>query len=364
MNQSIIYIYPSFSTFIQKDIDILSKKYKVITPKHNWTDKKFIPLRFLQQFYFLCKNISGCSAVFVMFGGYWSFLPSLFGKFFKKQVFIILGGTDCVSFPSLNYGSLRKPLLATFIKWSYQLCSKLIPVDNSLVYCNYNYYEYSQFQHQGYKYFFPKINTPYEVVYNGFDPVSFRRPINRKEQNSFIVVAYISNMVRVKLKGIDIVLKLAEVYDYCSFTVVGIQKNVSDQLGTIPENVVLLPFLPQDEFKYNLLSSEFVLQLSISEGFPNALCEAMLCGCIPIGSSVGAIPYIIGDTGFVLKSSNTEYIEGEFSYIVKLTEKEKTELAEKARSRIIDNFHISRRERCFDELLERSSKSESVIDPS
>jgi glycosyltransferase involved in cell wall biosynthesis len=46
---------------------------------------------------------------------------------------------------------------------------------------------------------------------------------------------------------------------------------------------------------------EYYLQLSSSEGFPNALGEAMACGCIPIGSAVGAIPEIIGDTGLLLK---------------------------------------------------------------
>jgi glycosyltransferase involved in cell wall biosynthesis len=46
---------------------------------------------------------------------------------------------------------------------------------------------------------------------------------------------------------------------------------------------------------------EFYLQLSSSEGFPNALGEAMASGCVPIGSSVGAIPEIIGDTGLLLK---------------------------------------------------------------
>jgi glycosyltransferase involved in cell wall biosynthesis len=45
---------------------------------------------------------------------------------------------------------------------------------------------------------------------------------------------------------------------------------------------------------------EFYLQLSSSEGFPNALGEAMACGCVPIGSAVGAIPEIIGDTGLLL----------------------------------------------------------------
>ena len=46
---------------------------------------------------------------------------------------------------------------------------------------------------------------------------------------------------------------------------------------------------------------EYYLQLSSSEGFPNALGEAMACGCVPIGSAVGAIPEIIGYTGLLLE---------------------------------------------------------------
>jgi glycosyltransferase involved in cell wall biosynthesis len=54
---------------------------------------------------------------------------------------------------------------------------------------------------------------------------------------------------------------------------------------------------------------EFYLQLSVAEGFPNTLCEAMLCGCIPIGSNVFSIPKIIGDTGFVLKHRNMDELK-------------------------------------------------------
>ena len=49
-------------------------------------------------------------------------------------------------------------------------------------------------------------------------------------------------------------------------------------------------------------------QLSCREGLPNSLCEAMLCGCIPVGSNVGGIPHAIGDTGYLVDYGNDEQI--------------------------------------------------------
>ncbi|HED05470.1 MAG TPA: glycosyltransferase [Ignavibacteria bacterium] len=352
MKTSVVYIYPTYSTFIKKDIDFLSKKYIVKTPKHNWGNKKLIFLNFFQQFVFLSRNILSCQAVFVMFGGYWSFLPTVFGKLFNKPVYIILGGTDCVSFPSLNYGSLRKPLMKIFIKWSYKLCEKLVPVDKSLVYSDYCYYEKSHYKHQGFKFFFPRISTSYKVIHNGFDPIYFNTDIEEKIPNSFVTVASISDMKRFKLKGIDLVVQLAGIYKNCSFTVIGISENVIAQLDSIPNNVTFFPPLSSNQFKQYLFNSEFVLHLSISEGFPNSLCEAMLCRCIPIGSSVGAIPHIIKDTGYLISSSNMEFIKDEFYKIVNSTRTNRLELASKARDRVIENFHISKREKSFMELID------------
>lgn len=91
----------------------------------------------------------------------------------------------------------------------------------------------------------------------------------------------------------------------------------------MPENVVLMKKINQDELINQFQAHEFYAQLSMFEGFPNALCEAMLCGCIPIGSSVSAIPDIIGETGFILDKKDDLMLVNLFQ-IASLSNKKRT----------------------------------------
>ena len=43
------------------------------------------------------------------------------------------------------------------------------------------------------------------------------------------------------------------------------------------------------------------VQVSAHEGFGCALAEAMLCGCVPVVTDRGAIPEVVGETGFYVK---------------------------------------------------------------
>ncbi len=352
MKEKILYISPEPSAFVRKDITFLSGRYEVIVPGHTWSSKPETPLNFLRQLVFLARHLQHAKAILVMFGGYWSFLPSLAGKITGKPVYIIPGGTDCVSFPSNKYGSLRKPVLRTFIRWSFRLCTGLLPVDASLVESNYQYHHDTGDSMQGYRHFFPEINTPFRVIHNGFDPAFFSSDPEIKIKDTFVAVAPVTSMMRVRVKGVDLLLFLAGQFSDCRFMIIGISDDVILQLGTIPPNVTLHPFLPQEEFRTYLSESQFVVQLSMSEGFPNALCEAMLCHCIPVGSAVGAIPSIIGDTGFVANSPDRDYLRKLFEEILATDSRKRLDLGLKARQRIAENYHISKRERAFFEVIE------------
>jgi glycosyltransferase involved in cell wall biosynthesis len=343
----LIYITPGFSSFVKKDIAFLSEKAEVIAPVHDWTTKLFVPFSLLRQLLFLIRHLPGSKAVFVMFGGYWALLPSIMGRILRKPVYIIPGGTDCVSFPSLGYGSLRKPLLRTVIKWSYRLSTRLLPVDESLVFSNYTYLETRDYDFQGYRYFFPSLKTDYTVIHNGYIGNQFEYNPEKKERNSFITIAAVDDMRRFRIKGIDSLLTLAAQFPKCTFRVIGISETFKLSLPLIPTNLILFPFLEAKEFTSYLNISEFCIQLSISEGFPSALCEAMLGGCIPIVSSVGAMPKIVDKTGFIMESSAPSYLKQKFEEILTTEPLLRLDMAAGARGRVIDNFSIEKRKEAF-----------------
>jgi len=348
LKHKILYIYPSASSFVKNDIAILSKKYNIITNSYSWDKKFFVPFYLLHQFFFLIFNIRSIKNIIISFGGYWSLLPSIIGKLVNTPVFIILNGTDCASIPSLNYGSLRKSLLRTACELSYKYASALLPVSSSLIKTKNTYYSNSKSDetNQGYKYFFPKISTKSIIINNGVDSAFWKRlPYIKKEPKSFISVFSESQFV---LKGGDLILKISKKFPDCSFYIVGSKQPI---LTEEYKNVHFLGKLSPKELKQYYNKSRFHFQLSIFEGFGMALCEAMLCECVPIGSSVNIIPDIIGDTGFILTSRDLYQIEEIVNKALYMDNLEK--LGKNARNRIINKFDATIRKGKLMELMEQ-----------
>jgi glycosyltransferase involved in cell wall biosynthesis len=149
---------------------------------------------------------------------------------------------------------------------------------------------------QGLLQLIPGLKTPIQVIPNGFDTEFWKDLGTERVKQSFISVATsTSTPARARVKGYDLIEQLAAKNPEWNFTLVG----DADYPALSPNIRVLGKQTPAGLVQlYN--THEFYLQLSSSEGFPNALGEAMACGCVPIGSAVGAIPEIIGDTGLLL----------------------------------------------------------------
>lgn len=329
MAKKVFFSYPVYASFVKNDEKMLRSKYDVYS-HHFVQTKAMLLFSFVKQFFILIIRSFQTDIYVSFFAGYSSFLPGLFAFVTGKKHLIILGGTDCCSFPSINYGNFRKPILGWFTRSSIKMASHLVPVDQSLIKSKNSFYDVD-FQEQGYEVFCHGINKPCTVINIGYDPKVFYKK-GVKVKNSFITLAQM-NPANYFRKGIDLIFEMAIKFPDCKFSVVGNTKEM--KYSFVPSNVVLIPFVKYEEI-INLYSEhEFYFQLSIMEGFPSAPCEAMLCECIPIVSNVAALPHIVGDTGFILQKRDSVELE---LLIKQALLSNKKIISENSRERIIKLF--------------------------
>lgn len=351
MKNKILYIYPNKATFIESDLFFLNKKYIVKTQDLDWGKPQKLPFNLLIQFIFLLRNAHKSKAIIINFGGYFSLLPTLLGKMFGIKSFLILNGTDCVSFPSYNYGSLRLKSLNFFIKKSIQFAYKLLPVDASLINQTHTFDDSVIQKKQGIKTFFPGVNTPIKIIPNGFKP-SFWRVDEEVERKGFITVGFVNNQKSFKLKGIDLFIETARCFPEEKFTIVGMSNEFKFSLENFPNNIKTIPFLQKEDLKNEYHKNLSYIQVSVNEGFGCALAEAVLSGCIPIVSNVGALPNLIKDAGFIIGKKKVVDLQEAIRNVINLKVEEKKELSLKGQKNISENFDISIRERLILQLIE------------
>jgi glycosyltransferase involved in cell wall biosynthesis len=290
----IVYSFPVRTAFIERDLEMI-RPYAAIKDLEFTQSPIKLPFYLILQFFQLLWYLPRTSQYLCFFGGYHCILPVVFGKAFGKKCTIQAGGTDCINMPEIGYGNFRKKSLAWATRFSFENCSMILPVAEALVSQHYSYDPQIN-PKQGLLQLIPGLKTPIHVIPNGFDTEFWKDLGMERVKHSFISVAtHTSSPARARVKGYDLIEQLASNNPNWILTLVGdanyeaLSPNIQVLGKESPSSLVQL---------YN--THEYYLQLSSSEGFPNALGEAMACGCVPIGSAVGAIPEIIGDTGLLL----------------------------------------------------------------
>ncbi|MFL0684072.1 MAG: glycosyltransferase family 4 protein [Algoriphagus aquaeductus] len=336
----ILYTFPVRTAFIDRDLEMI-RPVAEIKPLEFTQSPVKLPFYFILQFFQLLWFLPRTSQYLCFFGGYHSVLPVWFGKVFGKKCTIQAGGTDCINMPEIGYGNFRKKWLRIATVYSFKNCSLILPVAEALVKQEYSYD--SQINPmQGLLNLIPDLKTPIQVIPNGFDTDFWRDLGKTRKPLSFISVATgTSNPSRSIVKGYDLIEKLAEQHPNWSFTLVGDSAYFSSN-----KNVRVLGKMKPYELLELYNSHQFYLQLSTSEGFPNALGEAMASGCVPIGSAVGAIPEIIGDTGIVLHEKSLETLDSE---LIQITASSKPPTSASNRIRVF--FPFSNRKKLLLEAL-------------
>lgn len=96
---------------------------------------------------------------------------------------------------------------------------------------------------------------------------------------------------------------------------------------------------------------------SITEGFPNAVCEFMSCGVPCVVTNVGDSSAIVGDTGRLVARSDPRALAEGILALLKLSPENRSLLGQQARRRIVERFSVSRMVSATGEILSALSTS-------
>lgn len=314
---SILFVYSPVRSFIKKDLEILQRHYDV-TPIQ-YKGKRDIPK--------IAMGVYNSDLSFIWFAGDHAAVTVFFSLLFGKKSIVIVGGYDVAYIPEINYGQFtlgwHKRMLTRF---AIKHADKVLVVDPSLK---------KQIRYL--------LQTPLNNVHyipTGYNPNYYKS--NGKKENIVLTVGEVK-WENIKRKGLETFVKSAKAFPETTFILAG--KHLDSSIEYLKKisssNIIFTGFVSDEKLLDLYKKSKVYFQLSIHEGLPNSLCEAMLCECIPVGSFQNGIPRAIANTGFYASWGD----EKETIKAIENALSASGDLGKKARKRIIEQFHIEKREK-------------------
>lgn len=337
--KQILFIKTMNSTFIKRDEEILKKYYHISSHFFKPGNAFRMFLSQMQMIFWSIRNILKADLLYIWFADYHSLVPVLMANIFDKKSVILLGGMDAVKIPEVNQGVYLRHFRGLCAKLSVRYCTHIITCDASLIETINTYAKDTPIK-AGLKYLVEYFRTPFTVIPFGFDAKKWKAS-EKKHEKIVLTVAIISNINKLKLKGIDLLIEVARKLPEYKFKIIGAAQFGEKYLTqNKPGNMIVLGPVKNEELVPHYQQAKVYAQLSWSEGLPNVLCEAMLCGCIPVGSNVNGIPNAIGDAGFIVKKRNIE----EVTTVLKQALEADSDLGRSARKRMQKLFSLEGRE--------------------
>lgn len=339
----IYFVFDSYYTFVKEDLKILSQSEQPLFEYKTKFEKnpiKFL-LAFVHQLFSILFRLHKIKTFYCWFADYHSVLPAFFARLTGKKCVIIVGGFDAVNIPPIKFGIFYKDTARTkCVKYTYRNCTHIVPVDASLIDST-NYYFDEKGVKQGIKNYVDNVSARYEVVPTGYDDTKWYKLEGVQKEKIVMTVGGSPDERTFKRKGLDFLLQVAKEMPDTKFIIVGLKPAILDLAKSqAPENAELVGYISHEELHQYFSKAKVFCQFSLSEGLPNTLCEAMLCECIPVGSSANGIPYGIGETGFVLKHKNVDEARALINQALNADELK----GEQARTRIQTLFSFDKRQ--------------------
>ncbi len=362
MKPRLLFVYLQPSSFVREDVRILEENYELVPFRFGREEKPGAAefgATLARQLAWLMRELPRAAGVYGWFSDYHMVLPVLAARLFRKPVAVAVGGFDAISLPSLDYGIVTSRWRWPLARIVLRLADVLLPVSPSLVHSRNPFLGRPEEEEQGLRAFVPDLQTEIRVLSTGYDPEAW--PMGPPEREAVVsTVGMIDSDRTLRRKGIDLMIEAARAVPDIRFRIIGVQ-NPPDLRARYnpPPNVELIEPVAREALVAYYHETSVYLQLSRAEGLPNVLCEAMLCGCIPVGSSMFGIPDGIGSAGFVVERP-------EIADIVRALRSALAAdagMRSQARRHIIENFSFdlrrARLQQIMDNMLNRNADRRS-----
>lgn len=357
-NKNLVFIKPANSSFIVTDEILLSKHFNLTAFQLKQSGNKsayFMSL--LKLLVFLVKKSFQKNIFICWFGDYHAALMVLIAKLTGKKTIIIAGGQEAICYHELGKGVYQKKIRGWCVTYALRNATLILPNHASLIYHE-NYFYNAENPHiDGIKHYVKNIKGQIIVIPNGIDFSRIDRDLAiPKNPNFVLTVGTMNKKADFYNKGFDLFIQLSRLHPDKVFKLIGTSREYENwieenfKVSEISNLEIIHSYCPDDILKRYFNEAKIYLQISITEGMPVSLGEAMLCECIPIGSNVNGIPDAIGDTGIIVYQRNIDELSKA------LIKSFSMETGPNARKHTINSFSLKQRE----ELLIKAINS--IID--
>ncbi len=243
-----------------------------------------------------------------------------------RRLACVVGGYEFAAVPECNYGNMLRWRQRFFTRRVWRKADALLYVDPSLM-----DEATAAFGSPGRGRYLP----------TGYDS-DYWTPSGGDRKRAVLTVGVAPSIDTLRVKGIDLLLEAAQQMPDVEFHLAG------ELPGNCPvgSNVFVHGWLEREALRGLYRTSAVYAQLSCHEGLPNALCEAMLCECVPLGTAVNGIPRAIGDAGFLVERRVESVVDGIHQALAS------PRFGSRARDRIVQEFPLSRRAEGLRAVLE------------
>ena len=312
MRDKAILVLPTNSSFMHVDANILSTIYDLKTLYLDQDISKRSYLKEILRALLTLATWRGCGRVLIWFADYHTATIVLLARLLAKKSYVFVGGYDAVCYPEFGMGVYCSSFRGFCARLALKHCDHIIANHQALLSSSNTYYKPSGHPEGIYR-LIPGLKTPASVVHNAIteNPAD---TLDRPRRKQILTVGTTPRLQAFYNKGFDLLTEVAKRRPDLNFIFVGIQDRWMPELRRkFPfdslSNLTIHPHLDRQECLRIMAESAVYAQPSISEGMPNALIEAMLMGCVPVGSRVAGIPTVIGNHGFLIYQRDSHALE-------------------------------------------------------